>query len=291
MTDLTVAINAHADVGEAPFWDGRTYTLTWVDILAGTVHSYRPASDGTLKTHTIGQEVGAAVPRTAGGLVLAVRDGIVTLDPSSGILEAVAPIEADNPDNRMNDAACDPMGRLWAGTCAFDLTHANGALYRVEADGEYMTSLDHVTLSNGIAWSPHGRLMYYTDSLTQRVDVFDYDLESGSATHRRPFVEIPADAGLPDGLTVDSEGGVWVALWDGGALRRYDAAGILDRTLELPVQKVTNCVFGGPDLETLYITTGAIGLTDADLRAQPHAGSVFSCRPGVAGLSGNFFGG
>jgi sugar lactone lactonase YvrE len=163
---------------------------------------------------------------------------------------------------------------------AYDMTAGAGALYRLDPDGDVSVVLPSVTCSNGLAWSPDGAIAYYIDSLTQRVDVFDYD-ESG-LTARRPFVAIAADDGLPDGLTVDREGGVWVALFGGSAVRRYSPDGTLDEVLELPVSQVTACTFGGPALDELYITTSRLEVPEGE---QPEAGSVFRAEAGVAGLA------
>lgn len=248
----------HARLGEGPCWDERTGTLLWVDIPAGLVHRLDPA-DGSHESIDVGQPVGAAVPRASGGLALAVRDGFAVHD---GELTVVAPVTAAEPaGNRMNDGACDRAGRFFAGTMAHDDTPGAGSLYRLDPDRRAERILDGVTISNGIGWSPDERLLYYVDTLTDRVDVFDYDPATGQVADRRLFAVLPS----PDGLTVDASGHVWVALWGGGKVVRLRPDGQLDLTVEMPATNVTSCAFGGPDLDILYVTTAWDGRTGGEL--------------------------
>jgi sugar lactone lactonase YvrE len=260
-------------LGEGPVWDARDQSLYWVDIPESRVH--RIAADGSLGSWDTGQPVGAVVPRASGGLVVAVRDGFMALDPASGTLTTLAEVEKDQPGNRMNDGACDRAGRFYAGTMAFDETPEAGALYRLDPDLSVTTLLTGVGTSNGIGWSPDDRLMYYIDSQAHRVDVLDYDPATGQIGGRRPFVAVGGGDVVPDGLTVDADGGVWVAVWGGYALLHHDAEGRVIETVELPAAQVTSCVFGGPDLDRLYITTAA-GPGES-------AGALFVCEPGVTG--------
>ncbi|MEU1051886.1 SMP-30/gluconolactonase/LRE family protein [Streptomyces sp. NPDC005876] len=259
-----VAVRAEAALGEGPTWDTGAGRLIWVDILNCRVHTYDPAT-GRRTVRTTGQHVGAAKPRTGGGLVLNLRDGIGLLDADGTLRMAHRdPV----PGRRGNDAAVAPDGSLWAGTMRYDEAPGGGTLSRVTGDGTVTTVLADVAVSNGTGWSPDGRLMYYVDSPTRRVDVFDH--RDGRVTGRRPLAVIEDGAGLPDGLTVDADGCVWVALWDGAAIRRYTPDGKLDRVIGLPVPRVTACAFGGPDLTDLYVTTARVGL-DAP---HPLAGSL-----------------
>jgi sugar lactone lactonase YvrE len=259
-----VAVRAEATLGEGPTWDAAAGRLIWLDILGGRVNTYDPVS-GRRTVRVTDQHVGAAKPRTGGGLVLNLRDGVALLDPDDSFRwlhhEPV-------PGRRANDAAVAPDGSLWAGTMRYDEAPGGGTLSRFTGDGSAETVLDDVAVSNGTGWSPDGRLMYYIDSPTRRVDVFDYS--DGHVTGRRPFVEIEEGAGFPDGLTVDADGCVWVALWDGGAVRRYTPGGELDRVIGLPTPRVTACAFGGADLTDLYITTARVGLDSP----HPVAGSL-----------------
>ncbi|MFR0352393.1 SMP-30/gluconolactonase/LRE family protein [Streptomyces sediminimaris] len=259
-----VAVRAGAALGEGPTWDAARERLIWVDILGGRVHTYEPGS-GRRTVRTTGQHVGAAKPRAGGGLVLNLRDGVglVDLDGTFRWLHR-DPV----PGRRGNDAAVAPDGSLWAGTMRYDEAPGGGTLSRITGDGSTETVLDDVAVSNGTGWSPDGRLMYYIDSPTRQVDVFHH--QDGRVADRRRFAQIEQEAGFPDGLTVDADGCVWVALWDGGAVRRYTPDGELDRAIELPTPRVTACAFGGPDLTDLYITTARVGL----VRPHPLAGSL-----------------
>ncbi|BCM66705.1 MULTISPECIES: SMP-30/gluconolactonase/LRE family protein [Streptomyces] len=256
MTAYEVAVRAEATLGEGPTWDPATGRLIWLDILGMRLHTYDPAS-GRRTVRTTPQHIGAAKPRAGGGLVLNLRDGVGLLDPD-GTFRWLhhEPV----PGRRANDAAVAPDGSLWAGTMRYDEAPGGGTLSRLTGDGTVRTVLPDVAVSNGTGWSPDGRLMYYIDSPTRRVDVFDHDAD-GRVGNRRPLVEIEEGAGFPDGLTVDAEGCVWVALWDGGAVRRYTPSGDLDRVITLPTPRTTACAFGGPDLTDLYITTARTGLS------------------------------
>ncbi|MFF8590401.1 SMP-30/gluconolactonase/LRE family protein [Streptomyces sp. NPDC015220] len=262
--EFEVAVRAQAELGEGPTWDPAAGRLIWIDILSSRVHTYDPAT-GHRTVRATGQHVGAAKPRAGGGLVLNLRDGVGLLDPDG----AFRWLHHDPvPGRRGNDAAVAPDGSLWAGTMRYDEALGGGTLSRLTGDGTAETVLTGVTVSNGTGWSPDGRLMYYVDTPTRRIDVFDFDGER--ATGRRALAQVEEGAGYPDGLTVDAEGCVWVALWDGGAVRRYTPQGELDRVVRLPVPRATACAFGGPALTDLYITTARTGLT----APHPLAGSV-----------------
>ncbi|MFE9498327.1 SMP-30/gluconolactonase/LRE family protein [Streptomyces collinus] len=264
MTAYEVAVRARAALGEGPTWDAATGRLLWLDVLGMRIHTYDPAT-GRRTVRTTEQHIGAAKPRAGGGLVLNLRDGVGLLDPDGAFRwlhhEPVA-------GRRANDAAVAPDGSLWAGTMRYDEATGGGTLSRLTGDGDVRTVLPDVTVSNGTGWSPDGGLMYYADTPTRRVDVFDVD--GDTVRDRRTLVEIEEGAGFPDGLTVDAEGCVWVALWDGGAVRRYTPSGELDRVVPLPTPRTTACVFGGPDLTDLYITTAHVGLS----APHPLSGSV-----------------
>jgi sugar lactone lactonase YvrE len=288
MTEIkaSVEIRLSCDVGEGPCWDDADGSLIFVDITPGRIFRYRPAS-GSLSSVDFGQEVGAAIPTDQGGLVVAARDGIYLSDHEGKEPKLLADIESSQPSNRMNDAKCDPQGRLWAGTMAFDFAEGAASLYRIGASGvERM--LEGLTISNGLGWSPDAETMYFIDSGNGRVDCFDFRSETGAIDNRRAFTE-PLDGAMPDGLTVDREGGVWVAFHGSGSVRRFSANGELTAVVELPVSQVTSCCFGGEELGQLFITTAAWKMSEAELRAQPLAGSIFVCSPGVGGSSANRF--
>jgi len=301
-----VAVRATALLGEGPTWDAGAGRLLWVDILACEVHALDPGSGEDEVLLRTRQHVGAAKPRARGGLVLNLRDGVGLSGPE--LADAAdapgVPETLDVPDGgfrwladlavagcRGNDAAVDAAGHLWAGTMRYDETPGGGRLYRVGPGGDVATAPDGVTVSNGIGWSPDGLLMYYVDSPTRRVDVLDVDPGTGLASRRRPFVDLGGVPGFPDGLTVDADGCVWVAAWDGGAVRRWTPSGRLDRTVEVPAVRTTACTFGGRGLHDLYITTASVGLDAGQAAEQPLAGSVFVLPGAGAGLPGHPFAG
>jgi sugar lactone lactonase YvrE len=261
--------------GEGPVWSERWGGLRWVDLLAGDVLSLRP--DGTVERRHVGTVAAALRPRSRGGAVIGVERGFALEEPD-GTLTTLAELWTD-PGVRMNEGGCDPHGRFYCGSMAYDRTPGGGALYRLDPDGSTHVVLEHVTISNGLEWSPDGSRAYYTDTETHRVDVFDYDREAG-LTNRRALVHVPPDDGRPDGLTVDAEGGVWVALNRSGTVRRYTPQGTADAVVEVPPRQVTACTFGGERLDRLYMTTSRENLPPGE---DPLAGSLFVAEVGVRG--------
>jgi len=269
--------------GEGPVWSERWGGLRWVDMLAGDILSL--AADGALHRRHVGSIAAAIRPRRQGGAVIGVARGFA-LEDADGTLIYLDELWMDD-QIRMNEGGCDPDGRFYCGSMAHDQRPGAGALYRLDPDGSVHLVLNHVTVSNGLDWSPDGSRVYYNDTATQRIDVFDYDREAG-LTDRRLFVDLSAEAKRPDGLTVDGQGGVWVALSNGGAVRRYTPDGVLDEVVEVPVRKVTACTFGGPNLDQLFITTSREGLEPG---ADPLAGSLFRAVVGMIGLPVHEFAG
>jgi sugar lactone lactonase YvrE len=286
-TDVELVLDARAELGEAPFWDSDAGLLLWVDITAGKVHRTDPRT-GTDESIDVGREVGSAVPTDDGRLAIATDDGFLFLDPATGDLEPIASIEA-TPGVIMNDGKTDGSGRYWAGTRDAEGRRPIASLYRLDPDRRVTQVLDGVTLSNGLGWSPDHHTMYFIDSTTYGIDSFDADAASGSISKRRRLVDLPREWGLPDGMTVDEEGFLWVVFWTGSTVRRLDPNGKLASIVELPVGLVTNCSFGGPDLGDLYVTSARIGLSQGDLRTQPEAGGIFRLRPGVRGARAHPF--
>jgi sugar lactone lactonase YvrE len=279
VTQLELVLDAGASLGEGPLWDDRDGVLWWVDVPAGRLHRLDPAT-GADEVIDVGQPLGAVGLRAVGGLVLAVRDGFAVLEDRE--VRMVAEVEADRPDQRMNDGASDPGGCFWAGTMAEDERPEAGSLYRLAPDGSVTRMVELVTISNGIDWSPDGRLMYFVDSGRHAVDVFDHDPDQGTIGRRRRLAELEGE-GVPDGLCVDADGCLWVARFGGWAVERYTPEGRLERRLGVPAAQVTKPAFGGPDLRDLYVTTARRGLQGSALATQPHAGGVFAGRPGVRG--------
>lgn len=270
-----------AKLGEGPRWDAAARRLLWVDIEAGALHLFDPARDDD-RAIPLGNRVGAATPTEAGDVLVALADRLAVVDLRDESVRTLVEIP-HGEGMRLNDGACDPAGRFWVGSMALDEAQGAGALYRYSSDGGLERALEEVTLSNGLGWTPDGATMYYIDSPTYRVDAFDFDCDTGAISDRRPFVALEDGAGIPDGLATDDEGGVWVALWGGAAVRRYGPDGTLDRVLAVPTDNVTACCFGGGDGRSLYVTTASVGLSDEQRRRQPLAGSVFVTEVDVSG--------
>jgi sugar lactone lactonase YvrE len=274
-------------LSEGPRWHAERQELLWVDILGRQVHRGTVGADGAmgrLETITVDRHVGAVAPASGGGYVLAAGQGFMFLDDAGQVHELAQP-EAGRVDVRMNDGACDPQGRFWAGTMAYDESPGAGALYRLELDGSCTTMLTGLTISNGIGWSPDGATMYLNDSGTAGIYAFHFDGLTGAISDRSTLVHIDRPGVAPDGLTVDERGGIWVALWGGGAVNRYGPDGSLEATVPLPVERPTSCAFGGPERATLFVTTARAGLEEVALAQQPEAGRVLAIDGlGVRGL-------
>jgi sugar lactone lactonase YvrE len=266
--------------GEGPVWSPRWGGLRWVDMLAGDV--LHLTADGEVRRTRVGEVAAALRPRRGGGAVIGVRRGFALEDPDGTITHLPELWSGDVV--RMNDGGCDPDGRFHCGTMAYAETPGAGTLYRLDPDGSVAVDLEDVTISNGLEWSPDGTLAYYNDTPTREVSVFSYDTEQGLHDRRR-FAQVEH---LPDGLTVDAEGGVWVAFYDGGAVARFAPDGTRDARIEVPAGRVTACTFGGEDLDRLFITTSREGL---QLGEDPIAGSLFVADPGVRGLPAREFAG
>jgi sugar lactone lactonase YvrE len=275
-------------IGEGPVWDARIGRVAWVDISKSRL--YLSAYDGETRTIQLPSAVGSIALRASGGWIAALADGFWAV-ADDGAVERLADVQSDRPDLRFNDGKCDPQGRFWAGTMALDHRAGAGALYRLDPDLSVHRMVDDVAISNGLDWSVDGRTMYYIDTPTHRIDRFDFDSASGSISDRRPFATVDSGDGNPDGLTVDAEDGIWVALWDGWTVRRYLPDGSIDREVRLPVSEVSCPVFGGPDLDELYITTAWELLSAEQRAAEPLAGGLFRVRPGIRGRPPTAFAG
>ena len=268
---ITAPVAYHA---EGPVWSPRWGGLRWVDMLAGDILSLGPGGEVT-RRH-VATIAAALRPRSEGGAVIGVERGFA-LEDADGAITILDELW-DDASIRMNEGGCDPDGRFYCGSMAYDQRPGAAALHRLDPAGAVEVVLSGVTVSNGLEWSPDGSLAYYDDTATQRVDVFDYDQRSG-LSGRRTLVDVAPEN--PDGLTVDAEGGVWVALAGGGAVRRYTPDGRLDEVIEVPARLVTACTFGGAGLDELFITTSREGLEPGQ---DPLAGALFRCVPGVVGV-------
>jgi sugar lactone lactonase YvrE len=282
--EAQLVLDAKAQLGEGALWHAPGQRLYWVDIDGCSVHEYDPAT-GRDRALPIGEKVGTVVTRARGGLMLAVESGLASFDLESERLALVATPEADIPENRFNDGKCDPSGRFWAGT--MDGAHApgRGALYRLDADMSVHRMVGDVSISNGLAWSLDRQVFYYIDSPTGVVVAYDYNDSAGTLSGRREVVKVPEELLSPDGMTIDSEGMLWVAHWGPGAVCRWNPNdGSLMERIDVPAAHTTSCAFGGEDLGDLYITTARADRTEEQLAAQPLSGGLFKARPGVTGL-------
>ena len=285
-----VVVRQAGELCEGPLWDARIGALVWVDIPLGVVH--RLTSRRARMRRPRGGSSGR-LSRAARVGWLSRRDRAWRRRGRRRLAELreIADLPGQAARTRTNDGACDPWGCFWVGTTAQDDRPGAAALYRLTADGTVHQVLDGVSVSNGIDWAPDASAMYYADSGTGRVDVFDVDPSDGHVTGRRSLLEIELPGAVPDGLTVDAEGFLWVALWDGGRVRRYTPDGRLDREVLLPVDRVTSVAFGGPSLDALYVTTARFDLSAAAFASQPLAGSIFVHDPGVPGRPPNAWAG
>ena len=284
---MEVAINAGALLGECPRWDAATGRLLWVDVEGRSLQLFDPAS-GDDRSILFDDRIGAAAPASDGAVLVALAGRLAMVDLDDESVRTLVEIP-HGEGLRMNDGVCDAAGRLWVGSLALDYAPGRGALYRYSSEEGLDRVLEDVTISNGIGWSLDGGTMYYIDSMAYRIDAFDFDLGTGEISERRPFAVIERGAGIPDGLAVDDEGGVWVALWGRAAIRRYSPEGELERVLDVPADNVTACCFGGEDGRSHYITTASVELPAERHSRQPLAGSVFVTDVGISGPPARVF--
>lgn len=281
---LQLEIDAKALLGEGPCWDADEQILYWVDIPNKSLHIYDTKTK-TDKAVNLNKQISSVVVRESGGLVVTMENGIHFFDVDSNTLDLIVDPESDIPGNRFNDGKCDPEGRFWAGTMSFDESEGAGSLYLLNSDLSISKVKENVTISNGITWSPDYRVMYYVDSPTKQVVAYDYNISTGEISNERVVITIPDGEGLPDGITSDLEGNIWIAHWDGGKVSRWNPmTGKLLDFISIPVSKVTSCIFGGENLNELYITTASIGLDDKGWEHEPHAGGVFRLMTNIQGM-------
>lgn len=271
-----VLVATACELGEGPQWDATHGRLHWLDIPARVLHTR--TLDGTEGSFELDRLTSFVAPTEAGGLVAAGEDRVRLLDAQGQERRVLATLPAE-PGTRTNDGACDPQGRIWIGTADANADRGAGCLYRVDGQGEVQTLRAGISMSNGIDWSPDGRIAYHVDTRPGRIDRLGLD-DRGDIMTIDTFVSTDL---MPDGLAVDAEGGVWVAFWDGGLVRRYTPDGVVDEVIRMDGGHVTSCAFGGPDSTELFITTARQGLTDPELAASPRAGALFVSDVGISG--------
>lgn len=280
-------LNTNSLLGEGAIWSHDDQTLYWVDIEQKKLHWLNP-STSEHNTFTLPKKITAAIPTSKGTLLITLADGIYHYNPTTHNLTLIRlNPENETTGNRFNDGKCDPIGNFWIGTMG---EHQSAALYRLNTDLTLTTILTGITNSNGILWSPDQKTMYYIDTPTYKVTAYDFDNHTGQITNPRIVITVPAHMGYPDGATIDSEGMIWIALWGGYCVSRWNPkTGDLLSTVEVSSKNVTSCAFGGPMLDTLYITTARTQLSADDLKQHPNSGGLFVVKPGISGIKANFF--
>ncbi len=291
MSNVEVRVPIHALVGEGPIWDTEEDVLWWIDILSSKLYAFDPATNENREWDT-GQHVGTVVPWQKNTVMLALQNGFGSFCLETGTVTILNDPECNLPGNRFNDGKCDPTGRFWAGTMAYDNPINQGSLYRLDTDFTVTKILGGIGISNGIIWSLDHTTMYYIDSTSYKVRSWSYDLDTGSIGEEKVVLSVTPDFGLPDGMTIDEEGMLWIAFYGGSKVCRVHATSgeILD-TIELPASAITACAFGAPGLDTLYITSAAQGMSPEELAASPESGNLFSVQTGFRGVPADRFAG
>lgn len=277
------AVDCHNKLGEVPVWDVAEQALYWVDIEGRLLQRFDPAS-GEVRRWEMPERIGSFALREQGGLVVAFASGLAFFELATGRIDWIARPEAHLPGNRFNEGKVDRRGRFWAGTMDDSLARHTAGLYRLDPDLSVHKVLGDIGISNCFIWSRENDRFWFADTLDSQVWVFEYDQPSGAISNRRLFADTSGTGYTPDGGTIDAEGYIWVAMWDGWKVVRFAPDGRVDRSVSLPVSKPTSCMFGGPELRTLYVTSAVWDLDGPALAAEPHAGGVFAIDVGVAGL-------
>lgn len=286
---VKIAFEIKSKLGEGAFWDDHHQRLYWIDIEGKKVYLYDPETKKN-QEFDMPSRVGTVVPKNKEEAVIALEDGIYMLNTKSGDINLLSDVEAEMTYNRFNDGKCDPNGNLWVGSMHLDQSAPKANLYKIAPDGQATKMLDSITISNGIVWTSDKKTMYYIDTPTGHIRAFDFDDKTSTISNERVAVVIPVSLGFGDGMTIDNEDKLWVGLWNGNAVARFDPlTGNLLEKIEVPAHNVTSCSFGGENFDTLYITTSSLDMNEAETKKYPLAGSLFEVKPGVKGVGGNFF--
>lgn len=287
--EVEVVHGHQCELGEGPVWDAKNNVICWVDILNGEIHEYSPTKKNH-KMYPVKKMVGCIALCNDNNFILASTSGIGFLDRETGKIEYVDNPESHLPENRFNDGKCDPAGRLWVGSMSLSEASNTGSVYLFESNKSIL-KIENTTISNGMAWSADHKTFYFIDTPTQTVVGYDFEMVTGEIGNKRVVLEIEEKEGYPDGMTIDSEGMLWIAHWGGWQISRWNPdTGDLLKRIKLPVAKITSCTFGGEDLKDLYITSAKVDLTDEQKKHQPLAGSLFVIKNcGYQGISANEF--
>jgi L-arabinonolactonase len=296
--EVSTAVACHNVLGEGSYWDAKRELLWWLDVpMPSRLQSLDPASGETRSYEMPEMITSMRAKRDGSGLIVACHSGISSFDYASGKLTHLLNPDPQKPYNRSNDGGTDARGRFWFGTmqnniapngAGIDLVEASGTLYRLDPDMTLTACETGVWISNTVCWSPDNRTMYFCDTASKVISAYDFDLDDGVISNKRPFAQL--DRGAPDGSCVDADGCLWNARWDGGCVVRFNPRGEVDRVIEMPVNKVTSCAFAGPELDQLYITTARYAMSEAEFAAAPHSGNLFVCSPGAKGMLAPEFG-
>ncbi len=278
-------------LGEGAIWNYKTNELYWIDILGKQFFIYNPKTKRN-KSFKMPSQIGTVVPYTKSEVIVALQDGIYKFNTINKKLTLFVDTESKLIDNRFNDGKCDPAGNLWVGSMnTIDNKKPSGSLYKITKEGVVDKKISEVKISNGIVWTKEEKTMYYIDTPTGVIKAYDYNIKSGNISNERIAVVVPESIGFPDGMAIDEEGMLWVGLWNGNGLGRFNPkTGELISKIEVPAHNVTACAFGGENLETLYITTARVDMTQKELKEKPLSGSLFKIIPGVKGVKSSFFG-
>jgi sugar lactone lactonase YvrE len=284
-----IVLDAKAKLGEGSIWHPKENRLYWVDIEGKSLHIYNPVTNKD-KEFALGSRVGTVVPIESGGALVALQSGIHKIDTKTGKLTFISNPLPDTANLRFNDGKCDPAGRFWVGTITLDSRRKGAVLWRMDKDRSIHLVLDSVSISNGIVWTADRKTMYYNDTPTGTIQGFDYDNKTGEISNRRVVVRIARGGGSPDGMTIDADGNLWVALWGSGTVGKFDPrTGQLLQKIIVPAPNVSSCAFGGKNLETLYITTARAWVSEEKLKEFPLSGGLFSVKPGVNGVPAELY--
>ncbi|AFZ25773.1 gluconolactonase [Cylindrospermum stagnale PCC 7417] len=281
-------LKAHASLGEGPVWDSTQKLLYWVDIDNHRVHQFNPET-GKDSFFDVGDVVGAIAKAGVNRLIMALRHRLAFLNTQTGVVTPIVDIETDLPNNRFNDGKCDPQGRFWIGSMSSSSQKGQASLYRYDPDHSLHKMETGLTVSNGLGWSPDQRRFYLTDSPEKKIYAYNFDSATGRISDRQIFVNLAGESFYPDGLTVDIQGNIWSAMWDGGCVICFNPKGEEISRIQIPVKITTSCTFGGEDLQTLYITTASVGLSEDEIEKNFYAGDLFAVQTDISGLPASEF--
>jgi len=285
-----IEFKINAELGEGAFWNYKTQEFYWVDIIGKSLNIYNPSTK-TNKNLDMPSAISTVVAYTAQEAVVALVDGIYKVNLQSGELSVLSDVEKEMTWNRFNDGKCDPNGNLWVGSMHYDQNKPLASVYKIEENGNTTKMIDSVTISNGIVWTKDSKTMYYIDTPTANIMAYDFNIQSSTISNGRVAVKVKEKDGFPDGMTIDENDMLWVGMWNGNAIANYNPrTGELVSKIEVPAHNVTSCAFGGENLDTLYITTSSLDMTDEEKEKYPLAGSIFKIKPGVNGVKIVFFG-